>query len=169
MLLVVLSTNLSRFLNVPCPHLSVKVGIWKLQFLLERGLRMFASFYFFCLLLMSCFYSSKSSLCMRVCSIMSNSLQPHELQPTRLLCPWDFPGKNTGVGCKSSLQRSININIINSLLPLLKSSWFLLIFAFYLSSLWRRPCSVGNTHELVLFFTSFASLLCYVKFLFPTG
>ena len=22
----------------------------------------------------------------------------HELQPTRLLCPWDFPGKNTGVG-----------------------------------------------------------------------
>ena len=23
------------------------------------------------------------------------------LQPTRLLCPWDFPGKNTGVGCHS--------------------------------------------------------------------
>ena len=28
-------------------------------------------------------------------------LQPHGLQPTRLLCPWDFPGKNTGVGCHS--------------------------------------------------------------------
>ena len=26
-------------------------------------------------------------------------LQPHGLQPARLLCPWDFPGKNTGVGC----------------------------------------------------------------------
>ena len=26
---------------------------------------------------------------------MSNSLQPHILQPIRLLCPWDFPGKNT--------------------------------------------------------------------------
>ena len=26
-------------------------------------------------------------------------LQPHGLQPTRLLCPWNFPGKNTGVGC----------------------------------------------------------------------
>ena len=26
-------------------------------------------------------------------------LYPHGLQPTRLLCPWDFPGKNTGVGC----------------------------------------------------------------------
>ena len=23
-------------------------------------------------------------------------LQPHELQPIRLLCPWDFPGKHTG-------------------------------------------------------------------------
>ena len=30
--------------------------------------------------------------------------QPHGLQPTRLLCPWDFPGKNTGVGCHFLLQ-----------------------------------------------------------------
>ena len=27
------------------------------------------------------------------------SVQPHRWQPTRLLCPWDFPGKSTGVGC----------------------------------------------------------------------
>ena len=27
------------------------------------------------------------------------TLQPRGLQPTRLLCPWDFPGKNAGVGC----------------------------------------------------------------------
>ena len=32
-------------------------------------------------------------------SVMSNSLPPHGLQPTRLLHPWDFPGKRTGVGC----------------------------------------------------------------------
>ena len=37
-------------------------------------------------------------------SIVSDSLQPHGLQPTRLLCPWDSPGKNTGVGCYSLLQ-----------------------------------------------------------------
>ena len=33
------------------------------------------------------------------CSVVSDSLQPHGLQPTRLLYPWDSPGKNTGVGC----------------------------------------------------------------------
>ena len=31
--------------------------------------------------------------------VVSNILQPYRLQLTRLLCPWDFPGKNTGVGC----------------------------------------------------------------------
>ena len=31
-------------------------------------------------------------------------LRPHGLQPTRLLCPWDFPAKNTGVGCHFFLQ-----------------------------------------------------------------
>ena len=32
-------------------------------------------------------------------SVMSDSSQPHRLQPTRLLRPWEFPGKSTGVGC----------------------------------------------------------------------
>ena len=30
---------------------------------------------------------------------MSDSVQPHRRQPTRLPRPWDSPGKNTGVGC----------------------------------------------------------------------
>ena len=40
------------------------------------------------------------------CSVMSDSLWPHGLQPTRLLCPWDFPGKSTGVGCHCLLRIS---------------------------------------------------------------
>ena len=32
-------------------------------------------------------------------SVVSDSVRPHGLQPTRLLHPWDSPGKNTGVGC----------------------------------------------------------------------
>ena len=46
-------------------------------------------------------------VCMCVCvnhSVVSDSLGSHGQQPTRLLCPWDSPGKNTGVGCCSLLQ-----------------------------------------------------------------
>jgi len=32
-------------------------------------------------------------------SVVSDSSRPHGLKPTRLLCPWDLPGKSTGVGC----------------------------------------------------------------------
>ena len=35
---------------------------------------------------------------------MSDSVRPHRRQPTRLPCPWDSPGKNTGVGCHFLLQ-----------------------------------------------------------------
>ena len=35
---------------------------------------------------------------------MSDSVQPHRRQPTRLPCPWESPGKNTGVGCHFLLQ-----------------------------------------------------------------
>jgi len=38
------------------------------------------------------------------CSVESGSLQPYGLQPARLLCPWDFPDKNTGVGCHFIFQ-----------------------------------------------------------------
>ena len=34
----------------------------------------------------------------------SSSLWSHGLYPTRLLCPWYFPGKNTGIGCHFLLQ-----------------------------------------------------------------
>ena len=39
-----------------------------------------------------------------ICSVVSNSLWPYRLQPARLLCAWDSPGKNTGVGCHALLQ-----------------------------------------------------------------
>ena len=40
---------------------------------------------------------------------MSDSLWPRGLSPTRLLCPWDFPRKNTGVDCHSLLQGTFPI------------------------------------------------------------
>ena len=47
-----------------------------------------------------CTLKSKSA----IHSVLSDSLQPQELQPARPLCPWDSPGKNTGVSCHSFLQ-----------------------------------------------------------------
>ena len=44
-----------------------------------------------------CFYCLVSESCLSL-------LQPHGLQRTRFLCPWDFPGKNTGVGCHFPFQ-----------------------------------------------------------------
>ena len=42
--------------------------------------------------------------CCEVASVVSNSVQPHRWQPTRLPLPWDSPGNNTGGGCHFLLQ-----------------------------------------------------------------
>ena len=51
-------------------------------------------------------------------SVVSDSSWPHGLQPTRLLRPWDFPGKTTGVGCHhllwESLSQSLFILLVSS-------------------------------------------------------
>ena len=50
-------------------------------------------------------------------SVMPDSLGPYGLQPTRLLYPWDFPGKDTGVGCHFFLQGIFPIQGSNPGLP----------------------------------------------------
>ena len=45
-----------------------------------------------------CMHAKSFRLCLTL-------LPPHGLQPTRLFCPWDSPGKNTGVACHALLQR----------------------------------------------------------------
>ena len=48
---------------------------------------------------------SVCAICMSVLVIQSwPTLQPHGLEPTRLLCLWDSPGKNAGMGCHALLQ-----------------------------------------------------------------
>ena len=57
------------------------------------------------------FYKPQSVFCCCSCccycqaSVVSDSVQPHRQQPTRLPRPWDSPGKNTGVGWHFLLQR----------------------------------------------------------------
>ena len=69
----------------------------------------FFSYLFHCDLLtfFICHYLSislKKKKCPCMHTQLCLTLQPHRLQPTRLLCLWDFPGKNTGEGCHFLLQ-----------------------------------------------------------------
>ena len=57
---------------------------------------------------------------MLVISAVSDFLHPRGLQPTRLLCPWDSPGKNTGVGCHALLQGIFLIQDSNPPSPALR-------------------------------------------------
>ena len=54
------------------------------------------------------------------CSIMSNSLWPHGLQPTRLLCPWGFSRQEyeSGLPCSPSARGSSQAHGSNPGLPL---------------------------------------------------
>ena len=61
-------------------------------------------------------------------SVVSHSSRPHGLQPTRLLHPWDFPGKSTGVGCHCLLQGSV------------------LMASFSLNYLFKNPISQYKSH-----------------------
>ena len=72
---------------------------------------------------------------------MSNSVQPHGLHPTRLLRPWDLPGRSTGVGCHCLLH-CITINSLISLttLNLLVNNFFLIVQDLQILSVWF--CSV---------------------------
>ena len=56
-------------------------------------------------------------------SVVPNSLWPFGLYPARHLCPWDSPGKNTGVGCHFLLQGIFVTQGSNS--HLLPCGWFL--------------------------------------------
>ena len=61
-------------------------------------------------------------------SVVSDSWPPRGLQPSRLLCVWDFPGKNTGAGCHFLLQGIIptqgsNLSLLH-LSPMLAGGFF---------------------------------------------
>ena len=61
----------------------------------------------------------------RACSVLSDSAAPRTVS-TRLLCPWDFPGKNIGVGCYFLLQRIVPTQGSNlCLLCILHCRWIL--------------------------------------------
>ena len=71
---------------------------------------------------------------------MSNSVQPHRRQPTRLPRPWDSPGKNTGVGCHFLLQCMKGKGKVKSLscVRLLVTPW---------TAAYQAPPSIGFSRQ----------------------
>ena len=73
-------------------------------------------------------------------SVMSNSLQLLGLQPSRLLCPQNSPGQNTGVGSHSLLQGIFPTQELNWGLPELAGRFF---------TIWATRKETHNTHQLI--------------------
>ena len=66
--------------------------------------------------------------------------QPHRQQPTRLHCPWDSPGKNTGVGCHFLLQcmKVKSESEVAQLCPTLATPW---------TAAYQAPPSMGFSRQ----------------------
>ena len=72
--------------------------------------------------------------CVHACSVtsvVSDSLQPYALQPTKLLFPWDFPGKTTGVSCCALLQGIFQTQGLNCI--------FCIAGGFFITELPSKP------------------------------
>ena len=69
-----------------------------------------------------------------------DSVRPHRRQPTRLLCPWDSPGKNTGVGCHLLLQcmKVKSESEVAQLCPTLSTPW---------TAAHQAPLSIGFSRQ----------------------
>ena len=86
--------------------------------------------------------NSKSILLCVLCHpVLSDSLWPHGLYLTRLLCSWDFTGKHTGVGCRFLPQRTY---------PTQRSHLHLLCLMHWLVD-FLPPCHLGSTFNNFLF------------------
>ena len=78
-----------------------------------------------------------------VVSVVSDSLRPLGLQSTRLLCSWDFPGKNPGMGCHLLLQ-----------VIFLTQGWNPLLWHWQVDSLPQNHWEVHHTpHSLTLLYS----------------
>ena len=80
-------------------------------------------------------------------SVMSDSQRSHGLQPTRLFCPWDFPGKSTGVGCHCLLH--LLLLGPYHFCPLLCPSWHEMFSWYCCSHAFWETNSLRRTMQIV--------------------
>ena len=95
------------------------------------------------------------------CSVYPTLCDP--MEPARLLCPWDFPGKNAGVGCHFLLQGILkgyfSLTFLGPLTHCLKcrltlcvafSFWTVYVQGSYPSPYPRGPCTQQVLDECIL-------------------
>ena len=79
---------------------------------------------------------------------MCNSVQPHRQQPTRLLCPWDYPGKNTGVGCHCLLWNLLSCSFSGLLFYWFVKHLFSYSSSFYFMVFWSDHLIIDHLQHL---------------------
>ena len=86
---------------------------------------------------------------------VSNSVRPQRWQPTKLPCPWDSPGKNTGVGCHFLLQcmKVKSESEVASHVQLLANPW---------TAAYQAPLSTGFARQ-----EYWSGLACHCLLLVP--
>ena len=103
--------------------------------------------------------SGRAPVCTRAHPVLSDSLRTRGLQPARLLCPWDSPGKGTGVGCHTLLQEIFLTQGSNQcLLHPLHSGGF-----FISSATWEALISVYLSSKLLKLHTLSMYSFLYVN------
>ena len=85
------------------------------------------------------------------CSVVSDFCNHMDCSPTRLLCPWDFPGKNTGVDCNFLLQGIFLTQGLNLCLLHCKQSLALQADSLLLSHLGLPECLwLKSLHQVTI-------------------
>ena len=92
-------------------------------------------------------------------SVVSDFLQPHGLKPTRLLYPWNSPGKNTGMGCHSLLQEIFPTQASNSGLPHCRQ----IVYSLSHQKTSVITCKLYFLQEIHLFFSFKCSLILAIS------
>ena len=72
---------------------------------------------------------------------MSDSVRPHRQQPTRLPCPWESPGKNTGVGVAISFSNAWKWKLKVKMLSRIR------LFANPWTAAYQAPPSMGSSRQ----------------------
>ena len=97
-------------------------------------------------------------------SVVSDSSQLHGLQPTRLLCPWDFPGKSTGVGCHCLLRSmvlALGLSYIAFITLRYVPSLPTMLRVLMISVYWVMANAFSASFEMIIWYLSFSLLLLY--------